>query len=251
MQHLDPETLALLALGEAVDTPADRAHLDECPECGRELLSLESVARVGRGSFSADATAPAAGELSVPSARVWSSIVSELGLTDVTPPIEADGGSKPHAPRLAPVIPMRSRVVRRVAAAAAAIALIAAGGLAWQLLRPDAPELLATATLDAFPDWPTARGEATVRIGDDGERLVTVTIEAPDDGGYREAWLITGDASALVSLGVVRDSTTTFTVPDDIDLDRYDLVDVSAEADDGDPAHSGDSIVRGKLQSAS
>ncbi len=39
----------------------------------------------------------------------------------------------------------------------------------------------------------------------------------------------------------------TFEVPDDVDLDRFDVVDVSVEPDDGDPTHSGASILRGDL----
>ncbi len=50
-----------------------------------------------------------------------------------------------------------------------------------------------------------------------------------------------------MSLGVVDGASGTFTVPDGLDLSRYDLVDVSAEPYDGNPAHSGDSIIRGKL----
>lgn len=254
MRHLDPETLALMALGEAVESPVERAHLDSCGQCQRELVSLSSVARVGRGSLSADTADSVGSGLTAPSDRVWSNIVAELGLTDVdvAGAIVAPHAAAPDRQRpLAPVTPLRPRLASRLMAAAAVVALVAAGGLAWQVLRPSSTEVLATATLDAFPDWPTARGEATVEIADDGERRVTVTVDAPDGGDYREAWLITDDASALVSLGVLRDSTTTFTVPADIDLDRYDLVDVSAESDDGDPAHSGDSIVRGKLESAS
>jgi anti-sigma-K factor RskA len=72
-----------------------------------------------------------------------------------------------------------------------------------------------------------------------------------DDGeqgdGFREVWLIKADASALVSLGVLEGSTGVFEVPDGIDLREYVLVDISLEPEDGDPDHSGDSIVRGEL----
>jgi hypothetical protein len=36
-------------------------------------------------------------------------------------------------------------------------------------------------------------------------------------------------------------------VPAGIDTGEYDLVDISEEPYDGDPTHSGDSIVRGQL----
>jgi hypothetical protein len=68
---------------------------------------------------------------------------------------------------------------------------------------------------------------------------------APDT--FREVWLITADASALVSLGVLDGTEQTFPVPADIDLKDYVLVDVSQEPVDGDANHSGDSIVRGEL----
>ena len=38
-----------------------------------------------------------------------------------------------------------------------------------------------------------------------------------------------------------------FSIPVGLDLDDYALVDVSAEQFDGDPSHSGDSILRGEL----
>ena len=51
-----------------------------------------------------------------------------------------------------------------------------------------------------------------------------------------------------MSLGLLEGASGRFVVPDGIDLDEFTLVDVSAEPVDGDPAHSGDSIVRGELQ---
>ena len=65
--------------------------------------------------------------------------------------------------------------------------------------------------------------------------------------GSTAGWYITADASALVSLGILEGSEGVFDVPDDVDLADYVLVDISQEPEDGDPAHSGDSIVRGEL----
>jgi hypothetical protein len=53
------------------------------------------------------------------------------------------------------------------------------------------------------------------------------------------------DASGLLSLGLLEGTSGRFAVPAGIDLDQFTLVDVSAEPVDGDPSHSGDSIVRG------
>ena len=48
------------------------------------------------------------------------------------------------------------------------------------------------------------------------------------------------------SLGVF-DGPGTYEVPADIDPELFPVVDISIELDDGDPTHSGDSVVRGEL----
>ena len=220
MPHLDPDTLALLALGETVASDADKEHLARCVSCADEVASLSAAVDVGRHSLSDDA-------LVAPDARVWRSISAELGL-------------KPRG---------RTRRLLPIVAAAAAVFVMASGAAVWWALRPAPATLSASAALDAVPNWPTAGGEAVLEQNPDGSRTVTVTLDAPAaQDAFREAWLIKSDASDLVSLGVLRGSRATFDVPASIDLSKFDLVDVSQEAYDGDPTHSGDSIVRGKLQ---
>lgn len=51
----------------------------------------------------------------------------------------------------------------------------------------------------------------------------------------------------MVSLGNLLGSKTTFTLPAGLDVAAYPLVDVSVEPYDGNPLHSGDSVVRGQL----
>ena len=109
---------------------------------------------------------------------------------------------------------------------------------------------LASAALNIAhaPDHPAAEGSAIVEEEPDGSLVVRVAVTAdaaPDT--FREVWLITADASALVSLGVLEGSEQTFPIPSDVDLKDYVLVDVSQEPEDGDANHSGDSIVRGEL----
>ena len=60
-------------------------------------------------------------------------------------------------------------------------------------------------------------------------------------------WLIDPETSGLVSLGLLSGASGTFTIPTDVDLSQYSVVDVSQEPNDGNPTHSGDSIVRGQL----
>ncbi|PJJ77723.1 anti-sigma-K factor rskA [Sediminihabitans luteus] len=280
-QHVDPEVLALLALGEPADDVADagqRAHLAACEACRTEVAALADVAATGRSVTDDDA-------LVDPPAGVWASIHAELGLSDAVRDLPApattgttDSGTTDSgttgSDTTAPVVPLADRRRRYSGtwlAAAAGVALVAgvAGGVLWggrdaapvadpspsatSTGSPSAPPELtvATATLDPLPDWPDATGDARVEEAPDGARSVVVQMQAPPtDGGYREVWLIADDLSGLVSLGVLSGTEGTFPVPDGLDLSTYSLVDVSEEHFDGDPAHSGDSIVRGGLTGA-
>ena len=229
MRHVDPDTLALLALGEMVADSEDRAHLAECSECAAELTNFSRAVSAGRSTIDA-------GELISPAPRVWSRISDELGLQSAPAPVIE-------------LAPRRRRRWMPVVAVAASVALVASVGVvAWQFAQAPAPTVLATATLDAFPNWPDATGDAIVEKGPGGTRIVHVTMDAPGVGDdYTEVWLISSDATRLVSLGTLQGTSGTFTIPAGVDLSVYDLVDVSAEPYDGDPTHSGDSIVRGQL----
>ena len=233
MRHLDPDTLALLALGEHVDSPDDRAHIDSCDDCRGELVNLQHTALVARSTLDS-------GELVDPPERVWSRISQELSLGSGVLSNPAGVTALPHR---------RSRRLIPLLAAAAAVVLVLGGvGAAWSALQPLPVTVLASAQLDAFPGWPGSSGEAIVEQQPGGARVIELSLDTPDiPDGYHEVWLITSDASELVSLGVVRGSAGTVTVPDGLDLSKYDLVDVSAEPFDGDPNHSGDSIMRGQL----
>ena len=226
MRHIDPDVLALLALGENAGTESDRGHLAACADCRSELENLAHAAAVGRSTLDA-------GELLQPDERVWRSIQAEV--------------AEP-----APVIPLRPRLARRLLAVAAAVVVLVGGvGVTLWALQPAPVTLLASATLDAFPAWVGSTGSAVVEQTAAGARFVDVTFQAPaTEGGFREVWLISSDTSQLVSLGVVRGDTGRFTIPDGLDLTRYDLVDISEEPIDGSPEHSGDSILRGQLRSA-
>lgn len=144
--------------------------------------------------------------------------------------------------------------VRVLIAAAASLALLLAGfGAArWaDALRPPATAPITfEAQLTPFPGW-QASGIAAVEATPGGHRevvvdltgLTVVTAAAP----LREVWLIKADASGLISIGLLDGNTGHFDIPDGVDLAQYPLVDVSAEPDNGNPAHSGNSIVRGQL----
>ena len=262
MQHLDPETLALLALGEHpgdVSTDADRAHLGACAACSTELSVLSEVSQVASTVTGADVLVP-------PDPAVWQRIHAELGLRDVGP---EDPRSEPVGPpaddedRRLTVVGGRGRSAsarrqRRLlpwvsVAAAAALVVGVAGGVLWERREATPAEVtLASASLDALPAWPEASGQARLEESADGLRQVVVDLDtAATAGGYREVWLLADDLSGLVSLGVLEGVEGRFDVPAGLDVSRFSLVDVSQEPLDGDPGHSGDSIVRGALGAAS
>lgn len=255
MSHLDPDILPLVALGEQKLTPADRSHLDECPQCTAEVDALRRTAAIGRSTIVIDT-------LESPPPRVWDSIVDELGLSigaeqsaaeDVT--VSAPEAIPAHAPRenAARVHDRSSRRrvggwTRGLLALAATVALVVVVGGVWSLTSLPQTTPIASAELLAFPDHPGAHGEAVVEESGQ-ERSVVVTLDAaPIPGTFREVWLISADATQILSLGILDSQTGTFAIPADVDLDEFVLVDISAEPDGGPPEHSGDSIVRGELQ---
>lgn len=279
MSHIDPDTLALVAMSELEPTPAERRHLATCDACAAELASLARTASVGRASAGVSSVAP--------SPELWLRIRAELGLDGGTAGdgdgavAGAAGPSGEPATPIAPVTPTtspresqlpvelrepvelhtergRRRGGRRwlpVVAAAAIVGLVGGLGIGAWLGTTSTPSgaVIARAVLDPFPGWPDARGSAVVEELPDGSRQVVVDVDravttASDADPLREVWLIAGDASGLVSIGFLDGTSGRFAVPAGLDLAVYSQVDVSAEPDNGDPAHSGDSIVRGPLR---
>ena len=60
-------------------------------------------------------------------------------------------------------------------------------------------------------------------------------------------WLLAPDAKKMVSPGNLLGNRTTCTLPAGLHVADYPLVDISIESYDGNPLHSGNSIVRGQL----
>lgn len=282
--HVDDDLLALLALGEPAGTTADLAHIEECERCTDELAALTDVVGLAR-SGGADATlvppAPqvwdrVAAELglardaapsstlppapvaptSAPSADVASA--SSLASAPAVPASASDPSAPPSASGasaadvVAPVVPLDSRRPRagRWIAAAAAVGLVVGGGATWWVAnRPDPVTVIASAVLEPLPGW-DATGSAVVETRSDGSRVLVVDVDQSEssDDGFREVWLLKPDVSGLVSLGTLAGTSGRFDLPAGLDLDQFSVVDVSEEQFDGDPAHSGDSIVRGPLE---
>ncbi|MFN3707080.1 anti-sigma factor [Microcella sp.] len=263
-QHCDTGALALGALGEALESDAD-AHLRQCGRCQHELARMTATVSVARSTLGE-------AELHRPPAHVWQNVHRQAGLGDAvrTDPLTTEGADQRAAretapmpvdelPPAAPVASLAAarerrglrRIVAPLTAVAAAAALIAGVAFGWQALAPrDTGTILAVAALDALPDWQGASGSAEIVERGDGARVVRIALDAPPvSGAVQEVWLLTPEVDGLISLGLLGDARGEFVIPAEVDLDRYSVVDISAEPLDGDPSHSGDSIVRGALES--
>jgi hypothetical protein len=233
VQHLDPDRLVLLALSESTVESDEAVHLEECAGCRAELDALLHVAEVG-------AETQGLIDLPRPPERVWA------GIAAATRPVPE---LKPDFVRAE--LPARRRRRRWLApalSAAAAAILAVAGTVAVITLTNRPPAVTAQAALAPLSSAPpNARGDAKVLA--DGDLQVDVS-GVPLTTGYYEVWLIDpNDIRKMVSVGSlpVDRPEVTLPIPPGTDLNRFRLVDVSAEAHDGNSAHSGDSLLRGTL----
>ena len=259
MSHTDPDDLAMVALGELALDAAQAEHLRDCSVCRDELAALERTVQTAR-------RAPVS-ELVSPAPRVWDAIAAEIR-DDAAPDsaLAPDSAPSPDSvpasaaaqnPSIEGSSPRRAhRVARgrrrgrlRPALLVSGLVGAAAVVLIVALLVVPRPVDVATAVLDAFPAHPGASGSAALEREPTGAERVVVELDAdvPADG-HREVWLLTEDGSDLVSLGVLDGRSGTFEIPADVNTAVFRVVDISQEPDDGDEAHSGDSIVRGVLE---
>lgn len=287
MQHLHDDALTLLALGETAtdEEAAHLEQCPRCrADLGSFSRVVTAARRAGAGE-SDDAALPVtaapersspASSLQAPDPSVWAGIHRELNLGDdlredplaagahVVPAVPAAAGT-PAPAHAAPDTRSETRAasgasVTSLAAArrrrsgtwlaAAAAAVVVAGAGTWGALRavdpPPGPEVVASTELAPLASY-SDTGSAVIDQLPDGRRELVVTASSDAAQGYREVWLLAPDAASMVSLGTMEGTEARFELPADLDLSRYPVVDISDEPYDGDPAHSGDSILRGQL----
>ncbi|MER6018759.1 anti-sigma factor [Streptomyces anulatus] len=272
MQHNSLNDLVRIALGDAPSS-AGSAHVSECSQCARELADLVRVVDAGR--------TPEQVELAEPPPEVWSGICAELNLDldpegtaeerPVPPPSEssrADG--TPNRRQAAHTLwteaddpgsrsgvgnksgARRGRRTAFVVAAVAALLGAAAGsGITWWAVEQDRQPAVAGSSRALTPLVPSALGSA--RVGDvSGQRKLDIKVEGlPKTSGYFEVWLMDRSHTKLISMGVLGpEGHAVLPVPDNLDLKDYPYVDVSDQAYNGSPEHSGKSIVRGQFAGA-
>jgi hypothetical protein len=115
--------------------------------------------------------------------------------------------------------------------------------------RLQSPTVEAQTTLTAYGDTPPAAHGRAELLRRGGQTTLRVEVtDLPPAPGYYEVWLIDPGTLRMISVGVLGgQSEVSLPLPSTVDVSTYKLVDVSAEAYDNDPAHSGHSLLRGLL----
>lgn len=199
-----------------------------------------------------------------PPAALWDRIASAVEAETDLPGgarVTAPGPSDVVADGVAPVTPVASLDEARhrrhrtvLLAVAAAFVLLAASGFLVSRVADSGdsaaePDLVAATTLDPLEPVGEAGAEARLVRADGHYQLVLDThdMAAAPDGQHYELWLLdpASESAEPVSLGPMTGSTTV-AVPDGVDPDDYDVVDISLQ-DAGQTEHSGHSLLRGTL----
>jgi hypothetical protein len=219
-------------------------HLRGCPDCGSELVETATA------HAALTAARRTLGPSSVGSESVAAEVDSDESLTALPPLSPLPPLSRPASRQPAP------RVVLAAVAAAVVVAL-ALGGIAVTGHWPggNAARPTAAARQAALAPVPSATGTATapgasgvVRMTGPGDRtdmtIRTTGLPEPVTGHFYYAWLLDPTTNKMLPLGVVdADAPASFEVSSNL-VGRYSAVDISLQADDGDPAHSPVSVLR-------
>ena len=197
---------------------------DVRPSEDPELRRLQELARRGTAELA---------ELSDPTAeRLWTR-VRAAALGD-TPPVRP------------PATPARRWAPLAIAAVLALVVGIGIGAGLVAGTGRDEPTPLATIQLTPLTDDATAH-TAVLQQDEQGRSIAVDLSDLPDVDGFHEVWLLDPSTGGLVSLGPVR-SDGAYTIPDAVDLTTLSVLDVSVEPQDGDPTHSGASVLRGEVR---
>jgi len=250
VSHYDDDTLALLALGET-DAAADGgAHLRECGACQAEVASLSHVVSVGRASSAADV--PAA-----PSSDVWTRVQAEIRLDASAPGTSgvAAAGATAGPSGGADVVSLDSRRPRRrnwvLAVAASFLGLAVGVGITLAATQTDTPASVTIAQAQIVPvSAPTAHGKAVIKRVANGQRTMTINVKdlPVAKNGFYEVWLMNAKPVRFIAVGSLDGKHNgVFQLPPGLDLSAYPYIDVSLQPFNGNPLHSGDSVVRGNL----
>ncbi|MGH1505633.1 MAG: anti-sigma factor [Acidimicrobiales bacterium] len=183
-----------------------------------------------------------------PPPGLWDAIAAEVG----TSPADNESPAAPErATAPAPVIDLDARRgrTRRLTAVAAAVVGVGAIGAGQLTAGSGATEVAAAViTSDGLPLSVDGDASAVV-LDDDGRYVLELSVPAmpaADDGAW-EVWVIDTAVADMHSLGTLDDDGR-LALPAGVDPADFPIVDISFEPADGDPTHSGQSILRGRLE---
>jgi hypothetical protein len=228
-EHVIDELASLVAgdLSRA-QTGAVVEHLRGCDECRRDLVANVAAAAALRSAMrNAPELFPLADAVSEPAAV-------PAPLPDV-PPAAAVARARPrHAWRWA------------TGAAVAAIVIVAAFFAGSQLTQPHTTE--AQATLHVVGANAGSGGQVVMRTRD-GKTNMLVTakgLQAPSADRFYEVWLFDPHTQKMLSVGVLGPGgSSSYSLPQSL-IAQYQIVDISLQQDNGNPAHSKDSVLRAR-----
>ncbi len=191
---------------------------------------------------------------SEPSAGMWESITSELGLGTTTSNAAHGPTHDPNPlPRHASSSPtVLGRRALFTGLGGLVIGASLGAGIARILPRKEERPAMPvkSAVLTPLEREDEKLGVAELRPLDVGYSLAVDVPEGADHpGGYIEVWLINVDLKRMVSVGVfAAGSSAQFYVTDALVDAGYLIVDLSNEEFDEESRHSGDTIMRGELR---
>ena len=243
MTHLDDERIVDLALGAPAEA-AEHTHITLCATCAATFDSIGDTITLTRTIDE--------GVLVEPPPSVWDAIQAEL-----QPSASAAASSG-----TAPVTSLESRRHRRTRSGTPAAWLLVAAGvlgivlgvggasLANRIGGESDPAQTTVASASLAPlDSTDPQGVATLVDREGGLRLDLPAMDLDPGDGYLEVWLINRDLTRMISVGVIPGDATEIVLPVSQELidEGYVIVDVSREPFDDQPAHSGETLVRGEL----
>ena len=249
MSHVAEERLVDLALGQ-VPHEDEQDHLAGCAPCTAAHSGLvETVSVVRRAGPE---------PLSSPPPRVWDAIRAEID-TGVETGSRTDAAADAERPP-APVTRIDSRKASRsrmptswLLAAACVVGMVLGVGGATIANRlagePDPSEITVASASLAPLDSAQTVGVASLLDRDDGLRVEVPDLALDPGEGYLEVWLINRDLTRMISIGVLPVDAAGIALPVSQRLidEGYVIVDISLEPFDDQPAHSGQTLVRGEL----
>lgn len=237
MTHLDDERIVDLALG-APAAATENAHIKGCGTCAATFESIGDTITLTRTSDES--------VLVDPPARVWDSIQAELHSTASTAPVTSLESRRHRRARSS------TPTVWLLAAASVLGIVLGVGGatLANRIGGEPVPTEVTVASASLAPlDSQQTQGVANLVDRDGGLRLDLPAMGLDPGEGYLEVWLINRDLTRMISVGVIPSDATEIVLPISQQLidEGYVIVDISREPFDDQPAHSGETLVRGEL----